>query len=96
MSYTATTWQDGVTSGIASNNQRISFYNASKTHLGQTNGTGAGGTLAGVKDDNNIWTQFKVQSFSGVTLDTVAYFRLCCAGLSEDSIITVNEEIETA
>ena len=89
------TWQYGVTSGITSNNQRISFYNASKTHLGQTNGTGAGGTLAGVKDDNNIWTQFKVQSFSGVTLDNVAYFRLCCAGLSEDSIITVNEEIET-
>ena len=90
------TWQYGVTSGIASNNQRISFYNASKTHLGQTNGTGAGGTLAGVKDDNNIWTQFKVQSFSGVTLDNVAYFRLCCAGLSEDSIITVNEEVETS
>lgn len=90
------TWQYGVTSGITSNNQRISFYNASKTHLGQTNGTGAGGTLAGVKDDNNIWTQFKVQSFSGVTLDNVAYFRLCCAGLSEDSIITVNEEIETS
>ena len=90
------TWQYGVTSGITSNNQRISFYNASKTHLGQTNGTGAGGTLAGVKDDNNIWTQFKVKSFSGVTLDNVAYFRLCCAGLSADSIITVNEEIETS
>lgn len=87
------TWQYGVTSGITSNNQRISFYDANKTHLGQTNGTGAGGTLAGVKDDNNIWTQFTVKSFSGVTLDNAAFFRLCCAGITNESIITVNEEI---
>lgn len=87
------TWQYGVTSGITSNNQRISFYDANKTHLGQTNGTGAGGTLAGVKDANNIWTQFTVKNSSGLTLDNVAYFRLCCAGITSESIITVNEEI---
>lgn len=87
------TWQYGVTSGITSNNQRISFYDANKTHLGQTNGTGAGGTLAGVKDDNNIWTQFTAKNSSGLTLDNVAYFRLCCAGITSESIITVNEEI---
>lgn len=87
------TWQYGVTSGITSNNQRISFYDANKSHLGQTNGTGAGGTLAGVKDANNIWTQFTVRNSSGLTLDNVAYFRLCCAGITSESIITVNEEI---
>lgn len=87
------TWQYGVTSGITSNNQRISFYDANKTHLGQTNGTGAGGTLAGVKDDNNIWTQFTVRNSSGLTLNNAAYFRLCCAGITSESIITVNEEI---
>lgn len=87
------TWQYGVSSGITSNNQRICFYDASKTFLGLANGTGAGGSLAGVKNENNIWTQFTVKSFRGVTLDNVAYFRLCCAGISSDSIITVNEEI---
>lgn len=87
------TWQYGVTSGITSSNQRISFYDANKTHLGQTNGTGAGGTLAGVKDANNIWTQFTVKSSSGLALKSAAYFRLCCAGITSESIITVNEEI---
>ena len=87
------TWQYGVTSGITSSNQRISFYDANKAHLGQANGAGVGGTLSGVKDDNNVWTQFTVKSFSGATLDNAAYFRLCCAGITSESIITVNEEI---
>ena len=86
-------WQNGVTTGLSSSNQRVSFYDANKAHLGQTNAVGLGGTLLGVKDDNNIWTQFTVRSFSGVTLDNAAYFRLNCAEISGDSIITVNEEI---
>lgn len=49
--------------------------------------------MSGVKDDNNIWTQFTVKNLSGVTLDNAAYFRLNCAEISGDSIITVNEEI---
>ena len=87
------TWQYGVTSGITSSNQRISFYNANKTHIAQANGTGLGGTLAGVKDDNNIWTQFTVKNFSGVTLNNAAYFRICGAGLTKASVITLHEEI---
>lgn len=88
------TWQSGVSSGsINSGNQRISFYDSSKAQLGQTNGIAVGGTLGGVKDDNSIWTQFTVKSWSGVTITDVAYFRLCCAGISDDSIITINEEI---
>lgn len=86
-------WQYGQTSGITSNNQRICFYDSSKSFLGLSNGTGLGGSLSGVKDENNIWTQFTVKDFSGVTLDSVSYFRLCCAGITNDSIITVNEEI---
>lgn len=86
-------WQNGVTTGLSSSNQRVSFYDANKAHLVQTNAVGLGGTLLGVKDDNNIWTQFTVRSFSGVTLDNAAYFRLNCAEISGDSIITVNEEI---
>lgn len=86
-------WQNGVTTGLNSGNQRVAFYDANKVHLGQTNAIGLGGTLSGVKDDNNIWTQFTVKNFSGVTLDNAAYFRLNCAEISGDSIITVNEEI---
>ena len=86
-------WQNGVTTGLNSGNQRVSFYDANKTHLGQTNAIGLGGTLSGVKDANGIWTQFTVKNFSGVTLDNAAYFRMNCAEISGDSIITVNEEI---
>ena len=86
-------WQNGVTTGLTSKNQRVSFYDANKIHLGQTNAVGLGGTLSGVKDANNIWTQFTVKNWSGVDLGNAAYFRLNCAEISGDSIITVNEEI---
>ena len=86
-------WQYGVDTGLNSGNQRVSFYDANKVHLGQAAAIGVGGMLSGVKDDNNIWTQFTVKNWSGVTLDNPAYFRLNCAEISGDSIITVNEEI---
>lgn len=86
-------WQYGVTTGLSSANQRVSFYDARKTQLAQATGSSLGGLLSGVKDDNNIWTQFTVKNLSGVTLDNAAYFRLNCAEISGDSIITVNEEI---
>lgn len=86
-------WQNGVTTGLNSGNQRVSFYSADKAHLAQTNAIGLGGTLSGVKDANNIWTQFTVKNWSGVDLGNAAYFRLNCAEISGDSIITVNEEI---
>lgn len=86
-------WQNGVTTGLNSGNQRISFYDANKAHLGQANAVGLGGMLSGVKDANNIWTQFTVKNWSGVDVGSAAYFRLNCAEISGDSIITVNEEI---
>lgn len=89
-------WQNGVTSGLNSGNQRISFYDSNKNHLAQTNAIGLAGTLNGVKDDSGIWTQFTLKNFSGGILTNAAYFRLNCAALSAESIITVNEEIETA
>ena len=90
------TWQNGVSSGLNSGNQRISFYDSAKNHLAQTNAIGLAGTLAGVKDDSGIWMQFTLKNFSGGDLTNAAYFRFNCAGLSAESIITVNEEIETA
>lgn len=86
-------WQYGVNTGLNSGNQRVSFYDASKTQIGQAAAVGVGGMLSGVKDDNNIWTQFTVKNWSGVDLGSAAYFRLNCAEISGDSIITVNEEI---
>ena len=86
-------WQNGVNSGLNSGNQRISFYDASKKHLAQTNAIAAAGTLAGIKNDSGIWTQFTLRNFSGGTLTNAAYFRLNCAGITNESIITVNEEI---
>lgn len=86
-------WQNGVTTGLNSGNQRVSFYSADKAHLAQTNAIGLGGTLSGVKDENGIWTQFTVKNWSGVDLGNAAYFRLNCAEISGDSIITANEEI---
>lgn len=90
------TWQNGVTTGLNSGNQRISFYSADKAHLGQTNAIGLGGTLSGVKDANGIWIQFTVKNFSGGDLTNAAFFRLNCAGITAESIITVNEEITKA
>ena len=86
-------WQNGVTTGLNSGNQRVSFYSADKVHLGQSNAIGLGGMLSGVKDANGIWTQFTVKNWSGVDVGSAAYFRLNCAEISGDSVITVNEEI---
>lgn len=88
------TFQYGVSSGLDSNNQRVSFYNASKTHIVQTNASGLGGVAAGVKGDDNIWTQFTPKStMGGVDCSGVAYFRINAAYIGDDSIITVNEPI---
>lgn len=89
-------WQNGVSSGLNSGIQRISFYDSNKNHIAQTNAIAAAGALNGIKDENGIWTQFTLKNFSGGDLTNAAYFRLNCAGLSEDSVITVNEEIETS
>lgn len=89
------TFQYGVTSGLTSNNQRLSFYDSSKTHLLQTNATGLGGVAAGIKGDDDIWTQFRPQkTMDGVDCSDVAYFRINAAYIGEDSVITVNETID--
>ncbi len=90
------TWQNGVSSGLNSGNQRISFYDANKNHLAQTNAIALAGALNGIKDDSGIWTQFTLKNFSGGTLTNAAFFRLNCAGITSESIITVNEEIAEA
>lgn len=88
------TFQYGVTTAPTSSNQRLSFYDSSKTHLVQTNATALAGVCSGVKGDDNIWTEFTVKStMSGTDCSGVAYFRINAAYIGADSIITVNEEI---
>ena len=88
------TYKYGVNSGLTSANQRISFYNASKTHVVQINAAGLAGNANGVKGDDNIWTQFTPKStMGGVNCSGVAYFRINAAYIGDDSIITVNEPI---
>ena len=88
------TFQYGVTTGLTSQNQRVSIYDASKAHIIQTNAKSIGDTLNGVKGDDDIWNQFTItKAISGTNLSNAAYFRLNAAYIGEDSIITVNEEI---
>lgn len=88
------TFKYGVNSGLTSANQRVSFYNASKTHVVQINAMGLAGNASGVKGDDNIWTQFTPKSnMGGVDCSSVAYFRINAAYIGDDSIITVNEPI---
>ena len=88
------TFKYGVNSGLTSANQRISFYNASKTHVVQVNAMGLAGNANGVKGDDNIWTQFTLKStVNNINCSGVAYFRINAAYIGDDSIITVNEPI---
>ena len=88
------TFKYGANSGLTSANQRVSFYNASKTHVVQINAAGLAGNANGVKGDDNIWTQFTLKStVNNINCSGVAYFRINAAYIGDDSIITVNEPI---
>lgn len=90
------TFTYGVTSGLTSNNQRISFYDSNKTHLTQTNASVLASIANGIKGDDNIWAQFTPQqTMNGIDCSGLAYFRINASYIGDDSIITVNEEIAT-
>lgn len=91
------TFQSGITNGTTSSNQRLSFYDANKTHLGQTNATAAKNVCGGTLDTNNVYTSFTTNATTKnniSTIENVAYFRLNATYIGADSIITVNEPIE--
>ena len=87
---TDVTWQYGVTTGITSANQRICFYDANKAFIGLATGSSAEGLLHAQKDSNNIWTSFDVTSSDSLPISNVAYFRLCCAGITDASVIKLH------
>ena len=73
---------------------RIAIYDANRAHL-VTITAPSTATVSGLETDaNGVWTkwQFK-QTTSGKDVKDMAYFRLCCSYIGDDSIITINEEI---
>lgn len=88
------TFQYGVTEGLASSNQRLSFYDSAKTHIVQPTASSLGGVAAGVKGEDGIWTQFTVkQTMSDTDCSAVAYFRINGSYIGTDSVISINEPI---
>lgn len=78
-----------------SGNQRMAFYDINKNFITLITAAGVAGQAYGVKGDDNIWTKMQIPSttINNISTDNIAYFRLNCAGISGDSVITINEEI---
>ena len=75
---------------------RLSFFNSNKTYIGQvlSNGTWNLDTeFKGVKDASGNYTQLTIKSLSGVSANC-AFIRITAQGLTDASIITINEEIK--
>lgn len=74
---------------------RVAFYDSSKTYIGLFNGQSVAVPDSSVQNSEGIWTRFGIKATMGGTdYSSVAYFRLCCSGISSNSIITINETIE--
>lgn len=80
---------------ITPSSQRVCFYDSNKNFLTLATGVSLAGVANGVKNDDGIWTQFTPKStMSSVDCSGMAYFRLSCVYIGDDSIITVNETID--
>jgi hypothetical protein len=77
---------------------RICFYDAARTYriMAQSNSEALdpAKTLSAAFDSDGYLSEFTVNAFSS-TLDwsEIAYFRFCCDGIDESSIVTVNQPI---
>lgn len=76
---------------------RVAFYDSNKTYIGLFNGQSIAVPDSSVQNSDGVWTQFGIKaSMGGVDYSSAAYFRLCCSGIDDTSIITINEEITIA
>ena len=74
---------------------RIAVYDANKTHLVTFNSTATTTAYQTKTDENGVWTEFKFrETTASVDTTNMAYFRLCCSYIGEDSVITINEVID--
>lgn len=73
---------------------RIAIYDANRQHLTTITASSTAAAYGTVLDENGVWTKFQFrQTMNSVDVKNMAYFRLCCSYIGEDSVITVNEEI---
>lgn len=81
--------------GLTAGNQRIAVYDKDKNFLKIVN-AGATYGFNPVYDDDGTWLEFTLaSSVYGTDISpNIAYMRLNCAYIGEDSIITVNEVID--
>jgi hypothetical protein len=84
---------ENVASGTLTNsNQRICFYNSSKTHIGLVNAVLTNIQSRQFNDAGHL-IQFTVETCTDVNVTNAAYIRMNAAYIGDDSVITVNEEI---
>lgn len=79
-------------------NHRIVFYNSSYGFIGQMAGNGTylmDTTLKGVQDSNSNYVQFTITTGHAQS-SGASYIRICCANITTNSIVSVNEEIKYA
>lgn len=77
-------------------NYRIAFYNSSYGFIGHMAANGSylmDTTLKGVKDSDGNYTQFTMNTTHANSKNAV-FIRICCANITSESIVTVNEEIK--
>lgn len=82
-----------ITLSNAANVNNFTFYNADKTKIGSATANGTAGAFhEGVyTDDNGV---YYCRPASWVTVDAgLAFFRFSCGGITDETIVTVNEEI---
>lgn len=85
------TYQAGVTSGVASGNQRISFYDSNKSYINQLDANQVKSSISSVFNSSNICEQLTVENWSGADISAVAYFRIAASYIGSDSVIAVNQ-----
>ena len=85
-----------VTFNTSNSYGRLSFFKSDKTYIGQvqSNGTWYLDTeFKGVKDTSGNYVEWTIKSVSGISANC-AFIRITAQGLTNASIITINEPIE--
>lgn len=76
----------------SANVNNFTFYNASKTKIGSGSANGVAGAFqASVKVENGIYRCNPATWVSAA--DGIAFFRFSCGGITDETIVTVDEEI---
>lgn len=76
---------------LTTGNQRICFYDETKTLIGLVNAMGT--EMQERVYEGNHLISFRITKTAEYTFSDTAYFRLNCAYIGDDSVITVNEPI---